>query len=161
MIVVICCVVIGYDVVGCVIVQFDVVFMFQLIFSGDVVFVLLWMMVSVLVDNDDDSDGCDWFVGLMLNSGLVICVVDMLFGGILLMYWLNSIDYGIVLSGMVELEFDNGVVMMFCVGDIVVQCGIIYLWCNFSVDIFVWIVFVLIEVMVCIVDGVVLFEVYF
>lgn len=37
----------------------------------------------------------------------------------------------------------------------------IYVWCNFSVDIIVCVVFVLFDVMLVIVDGVVLLDIYF
>jgi quercetin dioxygenase-like cupin family protein len=61
------------------------------------------------------------------------------------MHRTNSIDYGIVMSGHVELELDDGVKTLLGPGDIVVQRGTMHLWRNPSDTDPCRIVFVLIE----------------
>lgn len=153
-------VVTGHDAAGRAIVQSDRVFAPTAIPSGDAAFALLWTTASVPADNDDDSEGRDRAAGLTLNSGSVIRVVDMLPGGVSPMHRSNSIDYGIVLSGTVELELDDGAVVTLAPGDVVVQRGTIHLWRNPSTDVPARIVFVLIEATARTVDGAPLDEVH-
>lgn len=100
--------------------------------SGDAAFATIWSTAEVPVDLNDESDGSLRDVGLTLNSGSVIRVVDMLPGGESPMHRTNSLDYGIVMSGEVELELDNGVIEVCRAGDIIVQRGTIHLWRNVS-----------------------------
>ena len=100
--------------------------------SGDAAFATIWSTGEVPVDLSDETDGGSRDVGLTLNSGSVIRVVDMLPGGDSPMHRTNSIDYGIVLSGEVELELDDGAIETCGPGDIIVQRGTIHLWRNAS-----------------------------
>lgn len=113
--------------------------------SGDATFVTVWSTNEVPVDLNDETDGGSRNVGLTLNGGSVIRVVDMLPGGASPMHRTYSIDYGIVLSGEVQLELDGGVVETCGPGDIIVQRGTIHLWRNLSQTQSCRIVFVLIE----------------
>lgn len=47
-------------------------------------------------------------------------IVDLVFGIILLMYCILSFDYGVVFFGMVELLFDDDLVICFEMGEVVV-----------------------------------------
>lgn len=96
--------------------------------SGDAAFALLWTTATVPADNNDETDGREREAGLTLHKGSVIRVVDMLPGGVSPMHRTNSIDYGIVLSGQVELELDDGVKTLLGPGDICVQRGTMHLW---------------------------------
>ncbi|MFN3450564.1 MAG: cupin domain-containing protein, partial [Sphingorhabdus sp.] len=87
-----------------------------------------------------------------------IRIVDMLPGGVSPMHRTNSIDYGIVLSGEVELELDDGAVTTARSGDIIVQRGTVHLWRNRSTTDVCRIVFVLIEAPPVLVNGVPLDE---
>ena len=98
--------------------------------SGDANFATIWSTAEVPVDLNDEIDGRERTVGLTLEGGSVIRLVDMLPGGESPMHRTNSIDYGIVLSGAVELELDDGVVETCHAGDIIVQRGTIHLWRN-------------------------------
>jgi quercetin dioxygenase-like cupin family protein len=100
--------------------------------SGDAAFATIWSTAKVPVDLNDEADGSLRNVGLTLNGGSVIRVVDMLPGGESPMHRTNSLDYGIVISGEVELELDNGAVELCRAGDVVVQRGTIHLWRNVS-----------------------------
>ena len=61
------------------------------------------------------------------------------------MHRTNSIDYGIVLSGEIELELDNGVRTQIGKGGMIVQRGTIHLWRNLSTTTVCRIAFMLIE----------------
>lgn len=69
-------------------------------------------------------------VGLTINHGSVIRVVDMLPGATSPLHCTNSIDYGIVLSGEIELELDDGAMKTIGAGSIIVQRGTSHLWRN-------------------------------
>ena len=121
--------------------------------SGDAAFSLIWTTASVPADNNDDTDGRQRDAGLTLHQGSVIRIVDMVPGGTSPMHRSSSIDYGIVLSGAVELELDDGAVTIARAGDIIVQRGTIHLWRNPSATEICRIVFVLIEAAPKIVEG--------
>ena len=117
----------------------------EIIPSGDAAFATIWSTAEVPVDLNDDTDGRYRDVGLTLNSGSVIRVVDMLPGASSPMHRTNSIDYGVVLSGEVELELDDQTIETCRAGDVIVQRGTIHLWRNPSDNEVCRIIFVLIE----------------
>ena len=138
-------VVTGHDREGRAVLRSDDRFETQLIPGGDAAFALLWTTESVPADNNDETDGRLRDAGLTLDRGSVIRVVDMMPGGVSPMHRTNSIDYGIVMSGEVELELDDGATTRLGPGDIVVQRGTIHLWRNPSTSQACRIVFVLTE----------------
>lgn len=113
--------------------------------SGDAAFALIWTAATVPADNNDQTDGRDRDAALTLHGGSVIRIVDMLPGRASPMHRTNSLDYGIVLSGQVELELDDGVRTTCGPGDIIVQRGTMHLWRNRSTSEVCRIVFVLTE----------------
>lgn len=117
----------------------------ELIRSGDAKFALLWTAPELPVDNNDDTDGRARDAGLTLQGGSVIRVVDMLPGSESPMHRTNSLDYGIVLSGQLELELDGDKRTLLNAGDIVVQRGTMHLWRNPSLTEVCRIIFVLTE----------------
>lgn len=125
----------------------------QVIPSGDAEFALLWTAPDLPVDNNDETDGRERDAGLTLNGGSVIRIVDMLPGGESPVHRTNSLDYGIVLSGQLELELDGGVKTLLRAGDIVIQRGTMHLWRNPSETEVCRIVFVLTEARAFEVDG--------
>lgn len=127
--------------------------------SGDADFQLVWATPQVPVDLNADTDGM-LAADKTLRGGSVIRVVDMLPGKQSPMHRSFSIDYGIVLSGRLELELDGGEVVPLSAGDIVVQRGTNHLWRNPSTDQPCRIAFVLIEAKPVVVDGRVLEEVH-
>jgi len=116
----------------------------KMIPSGDASFLLVWTTATVPADNNEETDGRDRDAGLTLNQGSVIRVVDMLPGKQSPMHRTNSIDYGIVLEGEIELELDDGVKRTVRQGGIVVQRGTSHLWRN-TTDKVCRIAFILIE----------------
>lgn len=148
----------GHDANGRARFRSDEHFDLKRIASGDADFALLWTTATVPADNNDETDGRARDAGLTLNQGSVIRVVDMLPGGSSPMHRTNSIDYGIVLSGRLELELEDGVKTLLGPGDVVVQRGTNHLWRNPSSTEICRIVFILIEAPAYLHDGVPLEE---
>ncbi|RBP47175.1 cupin domain-containing protein [Arenicella xantha] len=117
----------------------------EIIPSGDAAFATIWSTGEVPVDLNDETDGRDRDVGLTLQGGSVVRVVDMLPGSSSPMHRTNSIDYGIVVWGQVELELDNAAFETCRAGEVVVQRGTIHRWRNTSNTEVCRIVFVLTE----------------
>ncbi len=127
--------------------------------SGDAAFRLVWATPTVPADLNAGMDGPN-APGKTLAGGSVIRVVDMLPGRSSPMHRSYSIDYGIVLSGRLEMELDGGEVVALAAGDIVVQRATNHLWRNPSADTVCRIVFVLTESLPVVVDGRVLPEIH-
>ena len=121
--------------------------------GGDAAFALIWTTATVPADTNDPTDGRDRDAGVTLHEGSVIRVVDMLPGGTSPMHRTSSVDYGIVMSGHVELELDGGAKTLLGPGDIIVQRGTIHLWRNTSDSEICRIVFILIEAKPYVQDG--------
>jgi quercetin dioxygenase-like cupin family protein len=113
--------------------------------SGDAAMATLWTTATVPGDCNDPTDGSIREAGTTLKGGSVLRVVDMLPDSSSPMHRSNSIDYGIVLEGEIELELDNGVFETIKKGDIIVQRGTIHRWRNRSSTEICRIIFVLIE----------------
>lgn len=150
-------VVTGHDANGRAIFTSEDVSPTRMIPSGDAAFLLLWTTATVPADNNDETDGRDREAGLTLNQGSVIRIVDMLPGQQSPMHRTNSIDYGIVLSGEIELELDDGATRTIREGGIIVQRGTVHLWRN-RTDKVCRIAFILIEAPAYMHDGVPLEE---
>jgi quercetin dioxygenase-like cupin family protein len=129
--------------------------------SGDAAMALIWTTASIPADNDDETDGRERDAGLTISDqGSVIRTVDMLPGEASPMHRTNSVDYGIVLSGHIILELDDGVEQECGPGDIIVQRGTMHRWRNDSPHEPCRIVFVLIDATPATVDGVPLPELH-
>ena len=113
--------------------------------SGDAAFALVWTTAGLPVDNDDATDGRSRSVGLTLPGGTVLRIVDLLPGRRSALHRTNSLDYGIVISGVIELELDDGAITRVEAGSVIVQRGTIHAWRNPSADTTVRVAFVLID----------------
>jgi len=98
--------------------------------SGDASFLTLWTTATVPADNNDETEGRERPTGTTLNGGSVIRIVDMLPGKQSPMHRTNSIDYGIVLNGEIELELEDGHKKTIREGGVIVQRGTNHLWRN-------------------------------
>jgi len=123
-------VVTGHDANGRAVFKSEDVTPTRMIPSGDASFLLLWTTPTVPADNNDETDGRLRDAGLTLNQGSVIRIVDMLPGKESPMHRTNSIDYGIVLKGEIELELDDGARRTVREGGVIVQRGTTHLWRN-------------------------------
>lgn len=112
--------------------------------TGDANFLLLWTTPTVPADNNDETDGRERDVGTTLKGGSAFRIVDMLPGGVSPMHRTNSIDYGIVLEGEVELELEDGRVTTVGRHGVIIQRGTNHRWRN-ATDSVCRIAFVLIE----------------
>ena len=137
-------VVTGHDANGRAIFKSEDVTPTRMIPSGDASFLLIWTTETVPADNNDETDGRLRDAGLTLNQGSVIRIVDMLPGKQSPMHRTNSIDYGIVLDGEIELELEDGAKKTIRQGGIIIQRGTNHAWSNRS-DGYCRIAFVLID----------------
>lgn len=145
-------VVTGHDANGHAVFKSDDLASTKAIPSGDAAFLLVWTTPTVPADNNDETDGGHREAGLTLHGGSVIRVVDMLPGKQSPMHRSNSIDYGIVLEGEIELELDDGARKTIRQGGIVIQRGTTHLWRN-TTDKPCRIAFILIEASAYIHEG--------
>lgn len=145
-------VVTGHDARGRAVFKSEVVTPTTMVASGDAAFLLIWTTETVPADNNDETDGRERDAGLTLNQGSVIRIVDMLPGKQSPMHRTNSIDYGIVIEGEIELELDDGAKRTVRQGGVIVQRGTNHLWRNTS-DKVCRIAFVLIEAPAYLHDG--------
>jgi quercetin dioxygenase-like cupin family protein len=116
----------------------------QMIPSGDASFLTIWSTETVPANLNDERDGRALPTGLTIERGSVIRITDMLPGKESPMHRTNSIDYGIVLEGEIELELDDGQKKSIGQGGIIVQRGTNHLWRNIT-DKVCRIAFILIE----------------
>lgn len=144
-------VVTGHDTSGLAIVTHDGVLTGQPIPTGEAI--LVWTTPAMPVDNDDPTDGRDRKVGLTLAGGTVLRIIDLLPGKRSAMHRTSSLDYGIVMSGVVELELDDGHITQVAAGDIIIQRGTIHAWRNPSTDTAARVAFVLIDATPATVNG--------
>jgi quercetin dioxygenase-like cupin family protein len=122
----------------------------------DVAGAVVWTTEKVPADNVEDFEGERREEGLTLKGGSVARVTDMGPGFVSPMHRTHSIDYGVVLSGEIELELDSGEVTRIRAGDIVVQRGTNHIWRNPSATTWTRILFVMIEADPVEINGVVL-----
>lgn len=120
----------GFRADGKSIVKSDRVFEPLPIASGDAAFAKLWVTQTSPADNTDARDGAELASGLTCADGSVLRVVDLLPGKVSPMHKTNSIDYGIVLWGEMEMRMDSGEAARLRPGDIVVQRGTNHAWAN-------------------------------
>ena len=138
-------VVTGHDAQGLAVVQSDDHFASQPIALGGSEFALLWTTATVPADNNDPTDGREREAGLTIHQGSVIRVVDFMPGGDSPFHRTNSIDFGIVMAGEIELELDDGSKTIVGPNSVIIQRGTNHKWRNPSVDTYTRVVFVLIE----------------
>lgn len=113
--------------------------------TKDAAMTTIWTTDTYPVDNNDDTDGRDRDAGLTLNGGSVIRICDIYPLQTSPMHRTNSIDYGIILEGAIELELDNGVKKIVNAGEVIIQRGTMHLWRNPSPTTTCRLAFILIE----------------
>ena len=95
-------------------------------------FTLIWTTEGFPVDNTDAADGGRRDVGITLPGGTVFRVGEIPAGGRSPMHRTNSVDYGIVIEGELEMEVDGGEAVHLKAGDVIVQRGTNHAWINNS-----------------------------
>jgi mannose-6-phosphate isomerase-like protein (cupin superfamily) len=82
------------------------------------------------IDNDHFSDPVKNSIGTSIDNGTVFRVVKFDPGVAPRNHRTDSIDYGVIMSGELDMELDNGKVVHLKAGDCVVQRGTIHNWVN-------------------------------
>lgn len=98
--------------------------------TGIAEFAVAWTTNVSPANNDDPFDGAKRHVGLACPGGTVARFVEIGPGSRSPMHRTNSIDYGIVLEGELDLELDDGAQKRVRAGDIVAQRGTMHAWVN-------------------------------
>ena len=90
---------------------------------------VVWTTESFPVNNTGDADEGLRKVGTTLKNGTVFRVVEFAPGVAPRNHRTDSIDYAVVVSGEIDMEFDDSVVHLKA-GDVLVQRGTIHNWVN-------------------------------
>jgi quercetin dioxygenase-like cupin family protein len=90
----------------------------------------IWTSEGWPADNTDPADGAERPTGLALGNGSVLRIIEMGPGHRSPMHRTDSLDYGILLAGEVDLELDDNRRVSLNVGDVVIQRGTIHAWIN-------------------------------
>jgi quercetin dioxygenase-like cupin family protein len=82
------------------------------------------------ISNDTFSDPVGNKIGTSIDNGTVFRVVKFDPGVAPRNHRTDSLDYGVVMSGEIHMELDNGIVVHAKAGDVIVQRGTIHNWVN-------------------------------
>ena len=91
---------------------------------------VIWSTNGFPVNNDTDMDPSAVEIGTTVEGGSVFRVVRYEPGVMPRNHRTSSIDYAVVISGSIEMELDDGVVVKLNQGDLLVQRGTIHNWMN-------------------------------
>ena len=95
---------------------------------------VIWTTGAVPADNVADTEGEQRPQGASLKGGSVLWVTEFAPGFESPPHRTFSIDYGVVIRGVLELELDDGKCVRLAPGDLIVQRGTSHLWRNPSAD---------------------------
>src|ERR1700676_4438666 len=101
-------VVTGHNRAGLPIIKTDSVIEPEPLPAGRAGFAKLWVTKTSPADNNDEADGAALASGLTCSGGTVLRIVETAPGSASPMHKTNSIDYGIVLEGEIEMRLDSG-----------------------------------------------------
>ncbi len=90
----------------------------------------VWSTAELPADNADPTDGGQRQIGIASAGGSAIRIMTIEPGHRSPMHRTQSIDYGVVIEGSVDLELDDGVTKTVGPGEVVVQRGTIHAWVN-------------------------------
>ena len=91
---------------------------------------VVWAVDTIPADNLDPVDAGRRTDGVSLPGGAVFRVVRYGPGLVGAMHRTRTLDYGVVMSGAIVLELDEGVEIELKAGDVLVQRGVIHRWSN-------------------------------
>jgi len=93
---------------------------------------VVWSTKGFPVDNDGFADPTKASFKTTVEGGTVFRVVRYEPGVSPRNHRTDSIDYAVVMSGAIEMELDDGVVVKLKAGDVLVQRGTIHNWVNYG-----------------------------
>jgi quercetin dioxygenase-like cupin family protein len=91
---------------------------------------VIWSTQGFPVDNTGNTDGALRDIASTVPNGAVFRIVSYGPGCAPRLHRTDSIDYGVVISGEIDMELDDGVVVHIKVGDVLVQRGTLHNWVN-------------------------------
>ena len=91
---------------------------------------VIWSTGSFPTDNSGDEDGGGRKVATTDPNGTVFRIVQYEPGVAPRVHRTDSIDYAVVISGEIDMELDDGIVVHLKAGDVLVQRGTIHNWVN-------------------------------
>ena len=91
---------------------------------------VVWSTKGFPVDNDGFNDPTKASFKTTVEGGSVFRIVRYEPGVSPRNHRTDSIDYAVVMSGAIEMELDDGVVVKLKAGDVLVQRGTIHNWVN-------------------------------
>lgn len=91
---------------------------------------VVWSTKGFPVDNDGFADPTKASFKTTVDNGTVFRIVRYEPGVTPRNHRTDSIDYAVVMSGAIEMELDDGVVVKLKAGDVLVQRGTIHNWVN-------------------------------
>lgn len=91
---------------------------------------VIWTTKGFPVNNDGFEDPTSGSFKTTVEGGTVFRVVRYQPGVAARNHRTDSIDYAVVISGAIEMELDDGVVVKLKAGDVLVQRGTIHNWVN-------------------------------
>jgi quercetin dioxygenase-like cupin family protein len=91
---------------------------------------VIWSTKGFPVDNDGFFDPTSGTFKTTVEGGSVFRIVRYEPGVTPRNHRTDSIDYGVVISGEIEMELDDGVAVKLRAGDVLVQRGTVHNWVN-------------------------------
>lgn len=91
---------------------------------------VIWANDKVPADNLDAADGALKAEASRLANGATFRIVRHEPGAVSRMHRTQTLDYGVVMSGSIVLELDDGAEVQLQAGDVLVQRGTIHKWTN-------------------------------
>ena len=91
---------------------------------------VVWSTKGFPVDNDGFNDPTKASFKTTVEGGSVFRIVRYEPGVTPRNHRTDSIDYAVVMSGAIEMELDDGVIVKLKAGDVLVQRGTIHNWVN-------------------------------
>jgi len=113
---------------------------------------VVWSTKGFPVDNDGFADPTKTSFKTTVDNGSVFRIVRYEPGVSPRNHRTDSIDYAVVMSGAIEMELDDGIVVKLKAGDVLIQRGTIHNWVNRGPDVCT-IAFVLISAKAVTADG--------
>lgn len=90
----------------------------------------IWTTEGFPANNDDDKDTSGDVAGITKANGTVFTAVSFGPGCTELPHRTSSIDFGVVLSGEIDMALEDGQSVHLQPGDVIVQRGTMHTWIN-------------------------------
>jgi quercetin dioxygenase-like cupin family protein len=119
----------GHDATGRAIIKIDAIVENPFVGRPGATVHPVWSPEGFPVDNDGQEDAGLRTTGTTLPNGTIFRVIEFAPGVAARNHRIDSIDYGIVLSGEIDMELDGSSVHLQA-GDVLVQRGTIHNWIN-------------------------------